>query len=170
MISTNDFKHLGAIKTDLDKLKSWCYSQLPTMTGSVSNYTVGGRKEKWFERGWKLSQPVEVFDAEHNDRIYQLGQRLFPGNHACLMLYYPPGAYINSHRDHTVSESWVVQVNVGCPVTLTVGESKYAIADGEIIGFNSKLLHSVSAATTDRFVISWRKIKPIYLHQQLSLL
>jgi hypothetical protein len=61
-------------------------------------------------------------------------------------------------------------VNVGCPVTLTVGEKKYAIADGEIVGFNSKLLHSVSAATTDRFVISWRKIKPIYLNQQLSLL
>ncbi|NJO94352.1 MAG: hypothetical protein HC820_08440 [Hydrococcus sp. RM1_1_31] len=72
MISTSDFKHLGSIRTDLDKLKSWCYSQLPTMAYSVSNYTVGGRKEKWFNRGWKLSQPVEVFEAKHNDCIYQL--------------------------------------------------------------------------------------------------
>lgn len=71
MISTNDFQHLGAIKTDLDKLKDWCYSQLPT------------------------------------------------------------------------------------------------IADGEIVGFNSKVLHSVSAASADRFVISWRKIKPIYLHSSV---
>ncbi|NJP22528.1 MAG: alpha-ketoglutarate-dependent dioxygenase AlkB [Hydrococcus sp. CRU_1_1] len=170
MISTNDFQHIGSIKTDLNKLKSWCYSQLPTMTNSVSNYTVGGRKEKWFDRGWKLSHPVEVFTAEHNERIYQLGQRLFPGNHACLFLYYPFSAYIKPHRDHTASENWVVQIHIGCPVTFTVGENEYALADGEIVGFNSKLLHSVSAARSDRFVISWRKIKPIYLQQQLSLL
>jgi hypothetical protein len=91
MISTTDFKHLGSIKTDLDKLKSWCYSQLLTMSYSISNYTVGRRKEKWFEKGWKLSQPIEVFCAEHDERIYQLGQRLFPGNHACRGAVLPVG-------------------------------------------------------------------------------
>jgi hypothetical protein len=44
-------------------------------------------------------------------------------------------------------------------VVLTLGEEQQAfalafapasIADGEIVGFNSKLLHSVSAATSDR--------------------
>ncbi|NJO93847.1 MAG: alpha-ketoglutarate-dependent dioxygenase AlkB [Hydrococcus sp. RM1_1_31] len=170
MISTSDFKHLGSIRTDLKKLKDWCYSQLPTMTYSVSNYTVGRRKEKWFEKGWKLSQPVEVFDAFHDERIYQLGQGLFPDNDACLFLYYPQGAYIKPHQDHTASENWVVQINIGCPVTLTVGGNRYPLADGEIVGFNSKVLHSVCAAPEDRFVISWRKIKPIYLNRQLSIL
>ena len=164
-----NFQRIGFIRTDLEAIKDWCRSQRATMQPTVSNYTVGGRLEKWFEKRWKLSLPVEVFDAEHNERIYQLGQRLYPGNHACLFLYYPPGAYIKPHRDHTTSEAWVVQVNLGCPVTLTVGDEQHPVEDGEVIGFNSKLLHSVSPATAERWVVSWRKIKPQYLNQQLSL-
>lgn len=164
-----DFQHIGFIRRDLDALKAWCRQQLPTMQHSISNYTVGNRKEKWFDRGWKLSIPVETFEADHDPRIHQLGQRLYPGNHACLFLYYPPGAYILPHRDHTTSEAWVVQINLGCEVTLTVGEERHQVGDGEAIGFNSKLLHSTSPATADRWVVSWRKIKEQYLNLQLSL-
>ena len=164
-----NFNRIGFIRTDLESIKAWCREQTSTMSLSVSNYTVGGRKEKWLEKGWKLSQPVEVFEAEHNERIYKLGQRLFPGNHACLFLYYPPGAYIKSHRDHTASEAKVVQVNLGCSVILTVGEEQHLVEDGEAIAFNSKLLHSVSPATSERWVVSWRKIKLQYLHKQLTL-
>ena len=164
-----NFQRIGHIRKDLETLKKWCNQQLPTMNPSVSNYVVGKRQEKWLEKGWKLSKTVEVFEAEHDERIYQLGQRLFPGNHACLFLFYPPGAYIKPHRDHTTSESLVVQVNLGCVVTLTVGEEHYPVGDGEVISFNSKLLHSTSPATAQRWVISWRKIKLKYLHQQLSL-
>jgi hypothetical protein len=164
-----DFQRIGFIRRDLDALKAWCRAQTPTIQASVSNYTIGARKEKWFEMGWKLSIPVETFDAEHNERVYQLGQRLYPGNHACLFLYYPPGAYILPHRDHTTSEAWVVQINLGCSVTLTVGEEQHPLGDGEAVGFNSKLLHSTSPATADRWVVSWRKIKEQYLNPQLSL-
>ena len=169
--SCMDFQRYGFIKTGLAALLSWCQKQTPTLNNSVSNYTVGSRKEKWFDKGWTLSKNVEIFAAEHDERIYQLGQRLYPSNHACLFLYYPPGAYIKPHRDHTVSEAWVVQINLGCSVFLTVGEERYSISNGEVVGFNSKLLHSVSPATTERWVVSWRKIKPQYLQQtqQLSL-
>jgi hypothetical protein len=163
-----DFKRLGEIE-DLNGLKTWCRQQVPSMPLSISSYTVGARREKWFERGWKLSMPVEVFDAPSDDRLYQLGQRLYPGNHACLFLYYPCGAYIRAHRDHTASAAWVVQINIGCAVVLTLCEEQHSIADGEIVGFNSKVLHSVSAATAERWVISWRQIKPEFLMQQLSL-
>lgn len=145
-----NFHRHGFIKTDLSALLTWCQEQTPTLNNSVSNYTVGQRKEKWFDKGWKLSQQIEIFDAEHDERIYRLGQRLYPGNHACLFLYYPPGAYIKPHRDHTASEAWVVQVNLGCSVFLTVGDDRYSIGDGEVIGFNSKLLHSASPATAKR--------------------
>ena len=87
-----NFQRIGHIKTDRETIKKWCHRQLPTMNPSVSNYVVGNRPEKWLERGWKLSKTVEIFEAEHDERIYQLGQRLFPGNHACLFLFYPPGA------------------------------------------------------------------------------
>lgn len=165
----NNFQRIGKVKKDLETLKAWCQKQTPTLNFSVSNYVVGGRKEKWFERGWTLSKTVEIFEAEHDERIYQLGQRLYPGNHACLFLYYPTGAYIKPHRDHTTSEAEVVQINIGCPVTLTVGEEQHEVLDGEVIKFNSKLLHSTSPATADRWVISWRKIKSQYLNQQLDL-
>lgn len=164
-----NFQRIGFIHRDLDDLKAWCQSQLPTMQASVSQYVRGGRKEKWFEMGWQLSIPVKTFEAEHDPRIHQLGQRLYPGNHACLFLYYPPGAYILPHRDHTTSEAWVVQINLGCEITLTVGEERYSVGDGEAIGFNSKLLHSTSPATDDRWVVSWRKIKEQHLDRQLSL-
>lgn len=164
-----DFQRMGFIRRDLDSLKAWCRAQTPTMPASVSQYVRGSRKEKWFEMGWKLSIPVETFDADRDPRIHQLGQRLYPGNHACLFLYYPVGSYILPHRDHTTSEAWVVQINLGCPITLSVGEDRYQISDGECIGFNSKLLHSTSPATADRWVVSWRKIKAQYLDRQLSL-
>jgi hypothetical protein len=164
-----NFQRIGLIKSDLETIKEWCMKQIPTMHPSISNYTVGGRLEKWFERGWTLNKTVTLFEAEHNDRIYKLGQRLYPGHHSCLFLYYPKGAYIKPHRDHTTSLAWVVQINLGCVVTLTVGEERYQIEDGEAVGFNSKLLHSVSPALSDRWVISWRKIKPQYLQQQLDL-
>jgi hypothetical protein len=164
-----DFQRIGFIRRDLDALKAWCRAQTPTMQASVSTYVIGDRREKWFEIGKKLTETVQLFDAEHDDRIYQLGQRLFPGNHACLFLYYPPGAYILPHRDHKASEAWVVQINLGCSVTLTVGEEQHPVGDGEAVGFNSKLLHSTSPATADRWVVSWRKIKAQYLDRQLSL-
>jgi hypothetical protein len=69
----------------------------------------------------------------------------------------------------TASAAKVVQVNIGCQIVLTLGEERQALADGEIVGFNSKILHSVSAATAERWVISWRQIKPEFLMQQLSL-
>lgn len=165
-----NFRRHGFIKTNLAALRTWCQKQTPALNNSVSNYVVGQRKEKWFDKGWTLSKNVEIFTAEHDERFYQLGQRLYPdNNHACLFFYYPPGAHIKPHRDHMVSEAWVVQVNLGCLAFLTVGDERYSIADGEVIGFNSKLLHSVSPATAERWVISWRKIKPQYLQQQQQL-
>lgn len=158
------FQRIGFIRTCLNDLKNWCREQTPSMEHSISSYTIGDRKEKWFKLGWRLSVPTEVFEAEHNERVYKLGQRIYPGNHSCLFLYYPEGAYILPHRDHTASEAWVVQVNVGCPITLTVDEIKYQIEDGEVVGFDSKLLHSVSPATADRWVVSFRKIKKQYLN------
>ncbi len=75
------FKHLGFIRSGLDDLKAWCRSQQPTEKPTVSNYA-HGRVEKWFEHEFKLTMPVEVIPAEHDERICQLGQRLYPGNHS----------------------------------------------------------------------------------------
>lgn len=42
-----NFESMGFIKKDLEKLTYWCKTQTPTMIPTVSNYTVGIRREKW---------------------------------------------------------------------------------------------------------------------------
>lgn len=66
------FKHLGFIRSGLKDLKAWCRVQQPTEKPTVSSYA-WGRYEKWFEHEFKLTMPVEVIPAEHDERIYQLG-------------------------------------------------------------------------------------------------
>lgn len=150
-------------------LKLECRSLLPLLKDSLSSYTVGKRRECWFEKGWTLSQKPSVFDAPNHALFSQLGRQYFPDNDACLFLYYPEGSYIKSHRDHTVSQNKVVQVNLGCPVVLTLDGRQYFLREGDVVSFDSKKLHSVSPAVAERYVISWRKIKLQYLQQQLSL-
>ena len=162
-------KILDNVRQHLTELKAECSQVANHLTVSGSTYVVGGRKECWFEKGWTLNQQTSVFDAPSHKLFYDLGQKYFPGNDACLFLYYPQGSYIREHRDHKVSENQVVQINLGCNVIFTLNKRQYYVRDGDVISFDSKQLHSVSPATKKRFVISWRKIKPSYLQQQLSL-
>lgn len=164
---SNKFKRLYRV-SHLDELKDWCKSQAG-MVRSTSTYVVGNRSEKWFEKGWTLAKSPTVFDADRDPRIHALGQRLYPGNHSCLFLHYQPNSYIKPHRDHPVSENWVVQVNVGSPVYFQLEGQRYLVGDGEVIGFDSKLLHGTTICSQERWVVSWRKIKPEYLVRQLDL-
>lgn len=164
------FSSLGFIDLErLSTLKHWCLEQAELMPLSPSTYVVGVRHQKWFEKGWTLGKKTKIFDAPSDRSIFQIGQKLFPSNDSCLFLHYRRGAYIKSHRDHTVSQNKVVQINLGCTVIFRVNNTDYTVRDGEIICFDSKLPHSVSPASSDRFVLSWRKIKPQYLSTQLSL-
>ena len=163
------FKHLGFIRSGLDDLKAWCRAQQPTEKPTVSNYA-RGRFEKWFEIEFKLTTPVEVIPAEHNsERIYQLGQRLYPGNHSCLFLHYLPGIGILPHRDHTASSAWVVSVNIGALATFRHGDDVYQLEDGQVVGFDSKKIHSLDPVAQERWALSWRCIKPEHLNRQLKL-
>lgn len=162
------FKHLGFIRSGLNDLKAWCHAQQVTEKPTVSNYACG-RYEKWYEYEFKLTTPVEVVPAEHDERVYQLGQRLFPGNHCCLFLHYLPGVGILPHRDHTASEAWVVSINIGSSVVFRHGEDVYQLEDGQIIGFNSKEIHSLDPVLQERWALSWRCIKPQHFNRQLTL-
>ena len=167
-----NFKVLDTIKGDsLKRLKTWCQEQKNTMVRSSSTYVRGNRTEKWFDRQWYLSQKVRVVDAPHDEYVSRLKEKYYPESHACLMLCYQKGASILNHRDHTASKAKVIQINIGCDVILSVDNQPYRIKDGDIICFNSKLLHSVSPAISERFVLSWREIKEEYLvaSQQLNL-
>ena len=162
------FKHLGFIRSGLDDLKSWCRTQQPTEKPTASSYA-RGRFEKWYEHEFKLTMPVEILPAEHDERIYQLGQRLYPGNQSCLFLHYLPGVGILPHRDHTASEAWVVSVNIGARVTFRHDDDVTLLEDGQVVGFDSKQIHSLDPVSQERWALSWRCIKPEHLNRQLKL-
>ena len=167
-----NFEILDSIKgISLEHLKTWCQEQKHTMVRSSSSYVRGNRAEKWFDKQWYFSQNVRVVDAPHDEYVSRLQEKYYPDSHACLMLCYQKGARILDRRDHTASKAKVIQINVGCDVILTVDNQPYRIKDGDILSFNSKLLHSVSPAVLERFVLSWREIKEEHLiaSQQLSL-
>lgn len=161
-------EHLGFIRSDLPDLKQWCRDQQLTERPSTSSYAPG-RFEKWFEFECKLSTIVEVITAPHDERIYRLGQRLFPGNNCCLFLHYFSGVGILPHRDHTASLAWVVSVNIGARVTFRHGSEIHYLDDGQVVGFDSKIAHSLDPVESERWALSWRRIKPKYLHPQQAL-
>jgi len=161
-------QQLGFIRTDLLALKHWCRKQQATESPSVSSYAPG-RFEKWFDLEFKLSTKVEIITAPHDERIYQLGQLLYPGNHSCLFLHYLPGVEILPHRDHTASEAWVVSINIGARVIFRHGNEVRHLENGQVVGFNSKVIHSLDPVKSERWALSWRRIKPQYLHQQQVL-
>ena len=168
----NKFEVIDNIKEiSILRLKSWCQEQKSTMIRSSSTYVRGNRTEKWFDKQWYLSKDVRVVDAPQSKYVDRLRREYYPKSHSCLMLCYQKGASILDHRDHTVSKAKVIQINIGCDVILTVDGQPNRIKDGDVVCFDSKLLHSVSPVVSERFVLSWREVKEEYLiaSQQLSL-
>lgn len=169
-----DFKRIGLIEgQELENIKEYLSSIVLDTKPSKSTYVVGNRREIWFEKEVKLKKQVTIEDAPHNKKFYQLGQKWFPKNDSCLVLYYPPAAFIKEHRDHPATEAKVIQINIGCHVYLSVNGKRNLVKDGEILEFNSKLLHGTSQALSQRWVISWRKIKDVHLanyrYKQINL-
>ena len=168
------FTRLGFIPPQqLEEIKEHLNSIVLETSPSQSTYIIGNRREIWYEKEVKLTKKVAILDAPHNPLIHKLGQKWFPGNDSCLVLYYSTGSRIDKHRDHTATEKKVVQINIGCHVYITVNGKRNLVKDGEIIEFNSKLLHETSQALSTRWVLSWRKIKSQHLaslhHHQLEL-
>lgn len=70
---------------------------------------------------------------------------------------------IDWHRDHGNFEKRVVMVNFGHAIfylqDYVQGTLVYTLKDGDVVEFDSKLLHKSTQLTEDRYIITFRKVK-----------
>ncbi|TVP65404.1 MAG: hypothetical protein EA343_03500 [Nodularia sp. (in: Bacteria)] len=88
-----------------------------------------------------------------------LGNLIYPGWDCALLAYYRPGACMTEHRDHSVFESLLVSVNIG-QATLRIDNDKYDLQDGQVIKFDSHIPHELYPVTSDRWSLTFRRIRP----------
>lgn len=152
-------------------LHQWCFEQRPLLQPTVSRYAKG-RRELWIRRYCDLKSPATISSSYRNDRIEQLGDRVLPNFNIGVLLLYSPGTNINLHRDHTVFEKTAVSVNLGQAIfkiaqTPRKGEKlnpqHYHLQDGDIIRFNSKLLHGIEPVKIERWCLVFWHLKEEYL-------
>ncbi len=66
------------------------------------------------------------------------------------------------HCDHSVFEPLVVLVNIGC-ATFRIDNQEHHLEDGQVIKFNSNIPHELLPVVSDRWSLSFRRIKSQFL-------
>ncbi|HEY9829249.1 MAG TPA: hypothetical protein V6D26_01630 [Stenomitos sp.] len=182
------FKRLGRIEGQaLQELQDWCLSIKGLMKPSVSGYAQGRlempiRTVVGLGKNPKPAVPVSKKIAAVTDRIEVLGDRLLPGFHQGLLLWYPAGTQIKAHRDAPAyatfgkAQGKAASVNAIGNATFFISESqdankvtRYPLAEGDCIQFDNKQPHGIETVTEDRWVICFFYLKDEYLPTIFSL-
>jgi hypothetical protein len=166
---------LGKVKdfTILKKLRSIDFGRV------VKSSYAPLRLEKWYGYGSNL-QSIKDGRAEVNwttdfpDWLDQLRKDYFPeANSALICKGQRPDSEtsIDWHRDHGTFESRVVMVNFGYAILYVQeydkGTQVHTLKDGQIVDFDSKLLHKSTQTSDERFIITFRKVKTEFSKHKL---
>lgn len=154
---------LGYVIRDFSSLHDWCNRQLGMKSMSSSLVTFD-RTHKWFGYEVILLKPhAKIKKGNLDIRVSQLGDRIFPGWNCALLCHYSPGGGMIRHCDHSVFEPFVASVNVGL-ATFCIGNEVHHLTDGQVIQFDSSIPHELLPVASHRWSLSFRRIKPQYLH------
>jgi hypothetical protein len=154
---------------NLQDLHDWCQNHRYLLKPTISRYA-NGRKELWIRRYCDLKKQPVITEGFRDDRLEALGDRVLPNFDIGLLLFYQPGVKINLHRDHTVFSPTAVSINLGEATFLMAEMVKkgaklqpeyYHLTDGEVIKFNSKILHGIKAVNKERWCIVFWHLKYI---------
>ena len=162
----NLIKTIGYVRTDLQNLHDWTNHQFG-MKSMSSSRVAFDRTHKWFGYEVILLKPnAKINPGNWDERVNRLGDRILPGWNSALLCHYPPGVGMKRHRDHRAFEPLVALVNIGRATFCidTQGYSnKYHLEDGQVIKFYSNLHHELLPVVSDRWSLSFRRIKPQFL-------
>ncbi|WP_414570215.1 hypothetical protein [Nostoc sp. CCY 9925] len=152
---------IGYVRSDLQSLYDWrnYQSRMKSMSSSRVAY---GRTHKWFGYEVILKPNAEIKKGHWDERVNRLGDRILPGWNCALLCHYRPGGRMIRHCDHSVFEPLVALVNIG-RATFCIGNQEYQLTDGQVIKFDSGILHELLPVVSDRWSLSFRTIKPEYL-------
>ncbi|MBW4428204.1 MAG: alpha-ketoglutarate-dependent dioxygenase AlkB [Nostoc desertorum CM1-VF14] len=155
----NLIETIGYVRTDLQSLHDWTNHQFG-MRSMSSSRVAFGRTHKWFGYEVILLKPNAKIKKGHWDaRVNRLGDRILPGWDCALLCHYPPGVGMKPHYDHPVFEPLVGLVNIG-HATFRIGNQEHKLEDGQVIKFDSSILHELLPVVSERWSLSFRRIKP----------
>lgn len=155
----NLLETVGYVRTDLQSLHDWTYHQFG-MKSMSSSRVASGRTHKWFGYEVILLKPnAKINPGNWDERVNRLGDRIFPGWNCALLCHYRPGGRMIRHCDHSVFEPLVVLVNIG-RATLCIDNQEHHLEDGQVIKFDSSIPHELLPLVSERWSLSFRRIKP----------
>jgi hypothetical protein len=154
-------QNIGYVRRDLNILRSWWKSQLKMEQMHNSRYAFN-RTHKWFKRRVILNKIPDIKPAYWDERVFRLGDRIYPEWDCALLCHYRPGGCMIPHTDHVVFHPFTVLVNIGC-CTFRIGNEEYFLEDGQVISFNSNIPHELLAVSSDRASLTFRRIHSQYL-------
>lgn len=159
---------------ELTGLKAWLNYIKPYMFDSVSTYAKG-RRELQIRNFVKLNAsdivtPIDPILAKQyqSDLIEKIGERLLPGFHQALVLYYPAGTLINPHRDSPAYVRGAASVNVIGNATFLISKNQEIVnmqptllGEGDCIWFDNKQPHAITKVTKDRWCVCFFYLKKL---------
>lgn len=174
-------RKLDKLSTDeLTGLKAWLKYIEPYMFDSVSTYAKG-RRELQIRNFVKLASskdknatdivtPIDPNLAKQyqSDLIEKIGERLLPGFHQALVLYYPAGTLIKPHRDSPAYAKGAASVNVIGNATFLISDNQEIVnmqptllGEGDCIWFDNKQPHAIAKVTKDRWCVCFFHLKEL---------
>ncbi len=152
----------GYVRRDLNILRSWCKCQSGMGQMHNSRYAFN-RTHKWFKHGVILDKIPTIYEpANWDERVFRLGDRIYPGWDCALLCHYRPGGCMREHTDHVVFHPFTVLVNIGC-CTFRIGNEQHFLEDGQVISFNSNITHQLLPVSSERASLTFRRIRSEYL-------
>ncbi|MEH2053718.1 hypothetical protein [Nostoc sp.] len=152
-----NFDNIEDFGCDIKSLHDLCNHQFG-MKSMPTSEIASGRTHKWFRSEVILVHPAVINKGHWDETVNRLGDRILPGWDCALLCHYRPGVGMKRHRDHPVFEPLVALVNIG-RATFCIGKDEYHLEDGQVIQFDSSILHELLPVVSDRWSLSFRRIK-----------
>ena len=129
------------------------------------------RVEKWYGycsnlQSIKNGKSELEWKEDFPDWLAQLRDKYYPGANSSLLcagIKPDTDTSIDWHRDHGHFENEVVMINFGKSIfylqTYDEGTKTVNLKSGDVVKFDSKLLHKSSQTSQKRYIITFRKAK-----------
>jgi alkylated DNA repair dioxygenase AlkB len=156
--------------SDCDRLMSWCFQQqleIEIFTGRQTCRT----KKWWGKEAEFYFNKSHVFDREPIESdayLASLRDRYQPDADSILLYRYEIGGEIGEHLDKQCFQPQVTLINLVDDAPNLFGErpttrfrwgrENYELRHGEIVNFNSRVLHSVPKLKSARYSLQFRRI------------
>jgi quercetin dioxygenase-like cupin family protein len=154
LVETKTIEDFGC---NIKSLYDLCNHQLG-MKSMPSSKIASGRTHKWFGYEVILVHPAVIKKGHWDETVNRLGDRIFPGWNCALLCHYRPGGGMKPHPEHSVFEPQVALVNIG-RATFRIDNEEYHLEDGQVIQFDSSIIHELLPVVSERWSLSFRRIK-----------